>query len=171
MNQSNTVTSEPQRQLNIHSPFVAQTAARTSQPMASARGQSRSGKACAKKIKTKRPVKGRQTDGSKQDRVIALLRRREGATLAALLKATGWKRHSIRGFLAGSVRKKLKLPLISEKLDAPNLSDRDRQNREKGQRCWRMTPICPQSSKVALPDRIKKRHTKPGPKTPSFMRE
>jgi hypothetical protein len=49
--------------------------------------------------------------------VIALLRRREGATLAALVKATGWKPHSIRGFLAGTVRKKLKLPLISEKLD------------------------------------------------------
>ena len=56
-------------------------------------------------------------DGSKQDRVIALLRRREGATLAALVKATGWKPHSVRGFLAGTVRKKLKLALISEKLD------------------------------------------------------
>jgi hypothetical protein len=45
-----------------------------------------------------------------------LLRRREGATLAALVKATGWQPHSIRGFLAGTVRKKLKLPLTSEKV-------------------------------------------------------
>ena len=49
--------------------------------------------------------------------MIALLQWREGATLDALVKATGWKQHSIRGFLAGTVRKKLKLSLISEKRD------------------------------------------------------
>jgi hypothetical protein len=67
--------------------------------------------------RAKSAIKRRQTDGSKQDRVIALLRRREGATLAALVKATGWKPHSIRGFLAGTVRKKLTLQLVSEKVD------------------------------------------------------
>jgi hypothetical protein len=54
---------------------------------------------------------------SKQDSVLALLRRPEGVTIDALAKATGWQRHSIRGFLAGTVRKKLKLPLLSEKVD------------------------------------------------------
>ena len=54
---------------------------------------------------------------SKQDSVLALLRRPVGVTIDALAKATGWQRHSIRGFLAGTVRKKLKLPLISEKID------------------------------------------------------
>jgi uncharacterized protein DUF3489 len=55
--------------------------------------------------------------GSKQDSVLALLRRPEGASLVALVKATGWQKHSVRGFLAGTVRQKLKLPLVSEKVD------------------------------------------------------
>jgi len=54
---------------------------------------------------------------SKQDRIIALLQRPEGATLDALVKETEWQKHSVRGFLAGTVRKKLKLPLLSEKID------------------------------------------------------
>jgi hypothetical protein len=54
---------------------------------------------------------------SKQDSVLALLRRPQGVTIDALAKATGWQRHSIRGFLAGTVRKKLKLPLLSEKIN------------------------------------------------------
>jgi hypothetical protein len=54
---------------------------------------------------------------SKQDRIVALLQRPEGATLDALVKETEWQKHSVRGFLAGTVRKKLKLPLLSEKID------------------------------------------------------
>jgi hypothetical protein len=54
---------------------------------------------------------------SKRDRIVALLQRPEGATLDALVKETEWQRHSVRGFLAGTVRKKLKLPLLSEKID------------------------------------------------------
>ena len=54
---------------------------------------------------------------SKQDRIVALLQRPEGATLDALVKETEWQKHSLRGFLAGTVRKKLKLPLLSEKID------------------------------------------------------
>jgi hypothetical protein len=54
---------------------------------------------------------------SKQDRIVALLQRPEGATLDGLVKETGWQKHSVRGFLAGTVRKKLKLPLLSEKID------------------------------------------------------
>jgi hypothetical protein len=53
----------------------------------------------------------------KRDNVLSLLRRPEGASLDALVKATGWQKHSVRGFLAGTVRKKLKLPLVSEKVD------------------------------------------------------
>ena len=54
---------------------------------------------------------------SKQDRIVVLLKRPEGATLDALVKETEWQKHSVRGFLAGTVRKKLKLPLLSEKID------------------------------------------------------
>jgi hypothetical protein len=56
---------------------------------------------------TKRP--------SKQDAVIAMLRRPEGATVEEVVRATGWQRHTVRGVFSGTLKKKLGLTLASAK--------------------------------------------------------
>jgi len=52
---------------------------------------------------------------SKQDAVIAMLRRPEGATIDEVVRATGWQRHTVRGVFSGSLKKKLGLTLASAK--------------------------------------------------------
>lgn len=69
--------------------------------------------------------------GSKTQACLDLLVRRNGATLDELMAASGWRAHSVRGFLSGTVKKKLGLALTSMRDDGgirhyrvPEASDR-----------------------------------------------
>jgi hypothetical protein len=76
------------------------------------------GKGQRKKVAAgKETQRGTTRSNSKQVTVIALLSRPQGTTVSAIMKATGWQQHSVRGFFAGVVRKRLGLMLESEKTD------------------------------------------------------
>jgi hypothetical protein len=58
--------------------------------------------------------KAKPTAETKTEKVIKLLRRKNGATIADLQKATGWQAHSVRGFMSGTLKKRMELAVVSD---------------------------------------------------------
>jgi len=77
------------------------------------------GKPAKKATKGKKAPKSQKKpgarEGSKTERILDLLKRKDGASLAELMKATDWQAHSVRGFISGTLGKKMGLTVASVK--------------------------------------------------------
>ena len=88
---------------------MSKNAARTSKKAARTKGAAKP-KAAAKAVSTPRGE-------SKQSQLIAMLRQPDGATIVEITKALEWQPHTVRGAIAGALKKKLGLNVESEKVD------------------------------------------------------
>lgn len=65
----------------------------------------------------KKAIKSKEQPMNKTLQILGMLQRPNGASIAELIKATEWQAHSMRGFLAGTVRKKMGLDVTSTRED------------------------------------------------------
>jgi hypothetical protein len=88
-------------------------------PAANAKKPTRSGESKAERVAAAKTLREadepRAERVTKQERVLTLLSQSEGASIEEMMQATDWQQHSVRGFLAGTVKRKLGFPLTSSK--------------------------------------------------------
>jgi hypothetical protein len=76
-------------------------------------GSSAGTRSAARKATARGPAAAPKT--TKTEQVLSLLRRPKGPTISELSNVTGWQAHSVRGFLSGTLKKKMGLTIVSEK--------------------------------------------------------
>jgi Protein of unknown function (DUF3489) len=87
------------------------------EPTEAPKRRNRATKAAETAEPTAVPAPRKTRDDTKQAQLIAMLRRKEGATIAQIVTATGWQPHTVRGAFAGALKKKLGLVVTSEKVE------------------------------------------------------
>lgn len=106
--------------------------AKSAKKRVAAKTAAKARKLSSSKQNSKKAAPGLVRSGTKQATAIEMLRSPGGTTIEALMRATDWQQHSVRGFLAGVVRKRLKLDLDSNIVD--------------GQRVYRVTGSGPKKA-------------------------